>query len=271
MANLPRSRSGRSVREVACQVAREEGALLVDYFRRPREALGVKSKSRGNVVTEADLQGEKLILKRLADEFPGWQVMAEESKAKVNDSPYTWIVDPLDGTNNFSFGLPYFCVTMAALHDREAEFGLVYDPLREEMFWAERGGGAYLNGQPLSVSTKDDLVDSLVALDMGYDDARGTEMLEFLRCLWPGVFSFRILGSGALALAYVALGRLDAYMHRRLYPWDIAGGTLLVKEAGGAVTDWQGQPVSLQTQSIVAAGPGVHSLVMGRMTGFPSS
>ncbi len=247
-------------------MAREEGALLLDYFRRPRKEIGVTAKGRGNLVTEADLQGEKLILERLGAEFPGWQVTAEESTPVVNDSPYTWIVDPLDGTNNFSFGIPFFSVTLAALRHGEVEFGLVYDPLREEMFWAERGEGAHLNGMALAASGKDRLQDSLVGLDMGYDDARGAEMLDFLRQLWPGVFSFRILGSGALALAYVATGRLDVYMHRRLYPWDIAGGTLLVREAGGVVTDWQGQPPTIHTNQVVAAGPAIHAQLLSHMS-----
>jgi myo-inositol-1(or 4)-monophosphatase len=179
-------------------------------------------------------------------------------------------VDPLDGTNNFSFGIPFFSVTLAALRDGEVEFGLVYDPLREEMFWAERGEGAHLNGRVLAVSGKDRLQDSLVGLDMGYDDAQGAEMLDFLRQLWPGVFSFRILGSGALALAYVAAGRLDVYMHRRLYPWDIAGGTLLVREAGGVVTDWHGQSPTPNTRQVVAASPALHTELLGRMARPPS-
>lgn len=270
MAELPLSLSGRPLREVAFQVVREEGALLLDYFHRPREKLDIQVKGRGNLVTEADLQGEKLILERLAAEFPGWQVTAEESAAVVNDSPYTWIVDPLDGTNNFAFGIPFFSVTLAAMRHGEVEFGLVYDPLREEMFWAERGEGAHLNGKALAVSGKAKLQASLVGLDMGYDDARGTEMLDFLRQLWPGVFSFRILGSGALALAYVAAGRLDVYMHRRLYPWDIAGGTLLVREAGGAVTDWRGQSPTLHTSDVLAASLAIHTELLGRMARPPS-
>jgi myo-inositol-1(or 4)-monophosphatase len=270
MAELPLSRSGRPLREIAFQVAREEGALLLDYFHRPREELGVTAKGRGNLVTEADLQGEKLILERLSAEFPGWQVTAEESTAVVNDSPYTWVVDPLDGTNNFSFGIPFFSVTLAALRHGEVECGLVYDPLREEMFWAEGGAGARLNGRSLAVSGKAELQTSLVGLDMGYNDDRGAEMLDFLRRLWPGVFSFRILGSGALALPYVAAGRLDVYMHRCLYPWDIAGGTLVVTEAGGAVTDWHGQPPTPHTRQVVAAGPALHAQVLDRMAHPPA-
>ena len=270
MADLPRSQSGRSLREVAFGVAREAGAFLVECFQRPRAELGIRFKGRGNLVTEVDLQAEKLILGRLAAEFPHWQAVAEESAPTAADSPDVWIVDPLDGTNNFSFGIPFFSVTLAAMRQGEVEFGLVYDPLRQEMFWAERGGGAHLDGKTLAVSAKGELQTSLVGLDMGYYDARGAEMLDFLRRLWPGVFSFRILGSGALGLVYAAAGRLDVYMHRCLYPWDIAGGTLLVREAGGTVTDWHGQPLTFDTQQVVATNPALHAHLLARMAHIPT-
>lgn len=212
-------------------------------------------KGKSNLVTEADHLSEQAILQELRAEFPSCGFLSEESEAILSDSPFTWVVDPMDGSNNFSFGIPFFSVNLALLHKDEVVLAVTYDPVRDELFHGLKGGGAFLGAKPLRVSAKTELKDALVGFDMGYDMERGREMLEVARKLWTRVFSFRIMGSGALGLAYVASGRLDLYLHRRLYSWDILAGKLLIEEAGGVVSDWEGNPALVNTPAIIAGNP----------------
>ena len=256
---LPRSRKGLSALEVASQAVTEAGEIILAHFRSPQKT---KLKGRGNLVTEADLLSEKAIKALLRAEYPEHSIISEESEAIPADSAYTWIIDPLDGTNNYSFGLPFFAVTLALTYEEEALLGVTYDPLRQELFRAEKGGGAFLNNSPLSVSQRTEIRRSLIAFDIGYDAERGRQMLTAARDLWPGMHSLRVLGSAALGLAYVAAGRIDIYLHRCLYPWDVAAGILLVREAGGLVTDWEENHLALNAQEVVAANPVLHRELM---------
>jgi len=261
-ATIPLSRSGRRPWEVVAQALREAGEVVRTRFLKENK---VKLKGQGNLVTDADILSEQIILRTLKREFPGFRLISEESEAILGDSPFTWIIDPLDGTNNFSFGIPFLCLSAALVRGEEILLGLIYDPLRRELFWAQKGGGAYLNHQPISTSGDRELRRALVAFDLGYDEERGRQMLEFSRHLWFKVHSLRILGSGALGLAYVAAGRVDLYLHRCLYPWDISAGRLLVEEAGGIVTDWEGQELTLASREIVAGSPAVHREFISRL------
>lgn len=256
MAILPSSRSGRGALEIASAVAREAGDIILASFSGEKH---VRAKGQGNLVTDADILSEKLIIGRLNSEYPSFGIVSEESEGQPSDSPYTWLIDPLDGTNNFSFGLPIFSVCIALLNNDQVALGIIYDPLRRELFRAADGEGAFLNDYPISVSPRADLKTGLVGFDMGYVAEKGQETLEIAKALRPHVFSFRILGSGALGLAYVACGRLDIYMHRRLYPWDIGSGRLLVSEAGGTVTDWEGKPLGKDSREIVAGNKPLHT------------
>jgi len=253
MLELPPSRSGRQPLEIASQVARAAGGILLSSFSRTEKK--TRPKGRSNLVTEADYLSEQAILRELRAEFPSCGFLSEESEAVVSDSPFTWVVDPMDGSNNFSFGVPFFSVNLALLRREEVVLGVTYDPVRDELFYGLKGQGAFVGGKPLRVSARTELKDALVGFDMGYDMERGREMLEAARKLWTAVFSFRIMGSAALVLAYVASGRLDLYLHRRLYPWDILAGRLLVEEAGGLATDWEGRPVTRNTHQVVAGNP----------------
>jgi len=252
---LPLSTSGRTPREVTEELIRQAGALIMSRFK---GALHVEQKGRGNVVTEVDLLVERLIMDRLAREFPGWGILSEESPKQDSDSGYLWLADPIDGTKNFSQGLPIFAVNLALAYQDEVILGLTYDPTREELFLAEKGVGAWLNGEPMHVSDKERVQECLLDFDMGYDNERARLVLEFLTSLWPDVQSLRNIGSAALGIAYVAAGRLDLYIHHLLSPWDYAPGILLVQEAGGVVTERDGSPVSLHTEGLVAANAAVH-------------
>jgi myo-inositol-1(or 4)-monophosphatase len=250
MNNLPSSKSGKNPLEVAIQAAKGAGEILLTHSGSKRQ---IKHKGQGNLVTDADISSEKLILELLNAEYPDCSVVSEESSASAPIAGYTWVIDPLDGTNNYTFGIPFFCVNVALVKGEDILLGVTYDPVRGELFRAEKGRGAYLNDSPIRVSKGSLFQTSLIGLDLGYSIERGGEILDVVKRLWGQVHSVRIMGSASLGLAYVACGRVNLYFHRYLFPWDIASGLLLIREAGGEVTDWKGKPASFQTTEMVAS------------------
>jgi len=255
MNNLPLARSGRSALEVAIEAAREAGKIFLAHFHSEKE---IKHKGKSNLVTDADILSERLIVEFLEREYPACNILSEESNSTTPVTGYTWIVDPLDGTNNYVFGIPFFCTTIALVKDEDILLGVTYDPLREELFRAEKGQGAYLNDSAIHVSKEGSLQASLVGLDLGYSYEQGSELLDITSKLWGQVHCLRIMGSASLGLAYVACGRVNLYLHRFVYPWDIASGLLLVREAGGEVTDWEGKPAASQDEQIIASNRELH-------------
>jgi len=256
MTALPVSKSGKSAIEVATGAARQAGEILKAHFRTESR---VQYKGRANIVTDADLQSEKSLKSILQAEYPDHSILSEESQAVAGSSSYTWILDPLDGTNNYSFGIPFFSIVIALVKGKDVLLGIVYDPLRDEMFSARKGKGAYLNNSPIHVTTKVTVKDSLIGLDLGYIDEKGKKSLEFITCLWPGMYAYRIMGSAALGMAYTSCGRLDLYFHLLLYPWELACGSLFVTEAGGVATDLEGKPLKIGQGSVIASNKAVHA------------
>ena len=250
--HVPASTTGKDALSIAIEAARQAGKVLLDRFHTLKE---VKSKGRGNIVTDVDMQAERVALDVLTQEYPDFGILSEESDPVVTGSSYTWIIDPLDGTRNYASGVPHFSVVVALAEEGRPILGVTYDPVREEMFTAEAGKGAYLNGAPISVSANLEILQCLLGFDIGYVDEAATRALDMVRALWPGMQAIRIMGSGALGLAYAACGRIDIYFHHRLYPWDIASGLVLVTEAGGTVTDRGGAPATLESPSIIASSP----------------
>ena len=249
---LPLSQSGRTVLEVCSDAARQAGELVSGRFQ---TEMAISFKGRADIVTDVDLASEKLILGLLTSEFPDFSILSEESEPVINESAYTWVVDPIDGTRNFAEGIPHYCVVVALARGPETVAGVTYDPLVDEMFTAELGKGAFLNGKPLSVSPRQEVAESVMGFDLGYVDEKAGLALDMVRGLWPNIQSMRLMGSSALGLAYAAAGRLDIYFHHHLSPWDLASGLLLVTEAGGAIVDKQGNPSNLFTPSIIASSP----------------
>jgi len=263
--DLPLGGSGRGAYEVAVQAVREAGDIIMAHFHGEKR-ISYK-EGRSNIVTDVDVLSEERITQILQQEYPHFGIMTEESDDIAGDLPYTWIIDPIDGTRNYAYGIPHFCVALALARGEELLLGVSYDPVRGELFRAEKGQGAFLNDSPIAVSTRTSLGESLVGFDMGYDAEIGQEILGVASALWPRVVSVRAMGSAALGLAYVASGRLDLYFHLTLYPWDLAGGILLVSEAGGVVTELDGQPVGIQSKSIIATNRDIHQDFMGRSRG----
>lgn len=231
-----------------------------------RRQLAVDVKGRGNFLTETDLAVERLVIQILRQEYPDIAILSEETaggwtqaqrEAALSSSGWLWVVDPLDGTHNYSQGVPHFCFNLALCYGGQPRLALTYDPLRKQEFFALENGGATLDGMPVRVAQTVDVPSAIIGIDLGYDDARAANLLRLVLDIWPRVQAIRVMGSGALGLAYAASGLFDLFVHHYLFPWDIAPGILLVRESGGLVLDRDGGPVTLSSEGIVAGAPKV--------------
>jgi myo-inositol-1(or 4)-monophosphatase len=240
--------------ETAVEIAREAGALLTKYFDR---RIGFETKGEFDIVTEADRASEKFILERLHSHFPSHTIVAEESGKHDGSSEFRWYVDPLDGTTNFAHGFPIFNVTLGLARGGEMIAGVVYDPVRQELFTAERGAGAQLNGRRIRVSPTKSLSDSLASTGFPSRKRHSNINIHFYYQLAMATHGVRRTGSAAIDLAWVASGRLDFFWEFGLNPWDMAAGILLVKEAGGRITDMDGAPHVIGTSKHLLADNGL--------------
>ena len=245
---------------VAEEAARAAGTLALSGFRGEMQ---VRTKGCKDIVTEYDTAAEDEAVRIIKGHFPEHGILAEESGASYLEDAaprYLWAVDPIDGTHNYAMQLPYWCCSVAVIDsiERVVLAAAVFDPLHGEMFVARAGEGAYLDGRPLRVATLDKLEDATLAFDIGYDPGISARLLHITTALQPQVRRVRLLGSAVLALTYVAAGRFDAYYHLNLMPWDIAAASLLIKEAGGTVTDWDGNPAGASGGAVAAANSTLH-------------
>ncbi|WP_041039751.1 inositol monophosphatase family protein [Paramagnetospirillum magnetotacticum] len=224
------------------------------------EHLQVSKKGPADFVSSADLKTEKALRAELKKARPGFGFLLEEGgEIAGDDTSHRWIIDPIDGTTNFLHGIPNFCISIALERDGELIAGVVYQPLGDEMFHAEKGAGAFLNERRLRVSARRKLEDTLIATGIPFIGRPGHEtFLKELAAVMPQVAGIRRFGSAALDLAYVAAGRCDGYWETGIKPWDIAAGIVLVKEAGGYVTDFQGGSKMLDNGEILAANDHLH-------------
>jgi myo-inositol-1(or 4)-monophosphatase len=216
----------------------------VDRFGGPAAGVGAKTTAT-DLVSDADRDSEKLIRDTLARERPDDGLLAEEGTSEAGESGRRWVFDPLDGTVSYLYGYPHWCVSVALEDTQGPAVGVVYDPMRHELFAAERDAGATLGGRSIRVREAPPLAEALVATGFGYDATWRAEQAEVVRRLLPAVRDIRRAGSAALDLAWLAAGRLDAYYERGLSAWDWAAGSLLVREAGGAVEELAGEPFGL--------------------------
>ena len=236
-------------------IAREAGALLMEYFH---QRVKIEYKGDVDLVTVADRKSEALILERIRRDFPSHDVMGEEGSRIETGSDYKWYVDPLDGTTNFAHGYPVFCVSLAVEHQGQRVAGVVYDPTRDEMFTAEKGSGAELNGGAIKVSSTPRLVESLVATGFPSHKRHKNPNIYFYHQLTLRSHGVRRAGSAALDLCNVAAGRYDGFWEFNLNPWDTAAGVLLVEEAGGRVTDFCGGPFQIASRETLASNGRIH-------------
>lgn len=247
----------------AIQTAREAGGILIDRLGR---AL-VSNKGAIDLVTEADLASEKLIIERINSHYPRHAILAEESGASVELAPtekseWKWIIDPLDGTTNYAHGYPCFCVSIAIERAGAIEIGVVYDPMRDEIFAAERGRGAHLNDLPIHVSSVQELNRAMLCTGFPYNVRERPDFAREFTNFTMEAQAVRRDGSAALDLAYVACGRFDGFWEDGLNPWDTAAGVILIEEAGGRVTDFRNAPLNIYTPKVLASNGLVHEAMM---------
>jgi len=245
---------------VATEAVLEAGAIQKERYEQEFE---IRKKGVIDLVTQVDRSCEDAILRRLRSAFPHHDIVTEESQLEQTGSRYVWFVDPLDGTTNFAHGYPFFCTSVALTVDGVAVAGAVYDPLKDELFTAERGAGAHLNGRRLGVSSESDLLQSLLVTGFPYDlrDDLQAKLRLFNRFMGHAR-AIRRDGAAALDLCYVAAGRVDGFWEERLQSWDMMAGVVMVEEAGGLITRFDGSPVGLSADQIVAAGPALHSAML---------
>jgi myo-inositol-1(or 4)-monophosphatase len=238
-------------------LARRAGILLLSRLEGQRN---IVLKSPFELVTDADHASEELIVTAIAQQFPDHAIVAEERGGAAHEAGYTWLIDPLDGTNNYAHGFPVFCVSLALLKDGALLLGVIYDPCRDELFSAERGQGARCNGRRIRVSETPTLAAALISTGFPYnyyaiDQDNNAREFNALLGRSQGI---RRAGAAALDLAYVAMGRLDAHWELQLQPWDSAAGALLLSEAGGRMSDWRGGAWNPWNDRLVASNGHIH-------------
>ena len=245
----------------ATDIAREAGNLLVQKLGTAK----VTTKGEINLVTEADIAAENLIIDRIRSYHPQHGILAEESGEAVlkgKPSEWKWIIDPLDGTSNYAHGYPCFCVSIALERAGQLEVGVVYDPMRDEMFAAERGRGATLNDRKIRVSSVEELSGAMLCTGFPYNVRERPDFARDFTNFTMNAQAVRRDGSAALDLAYVACGRFDGFWEDGLSPWDIAAGALLILEARGRVTNFNDQPLDIYNEQVLASNGLIHEAMM---------
>lgn len=244
-------------REV-CHIAKQAGSFMFGEIHKVTNG-HIIEKEINSLVSYVDIETEKMLVRELNDLIPGAGFITEEGTVAIGEKDWNWIIDPLDGTTNFLFGLPFYCVSIALSHRGQLVLGVVYEPNQDECFYAWKDGGAWLNGKKLQVNQHNTLSTSLIATGFPYQTTEMTDKLyDVLKYAVSNTRGIRRLGSAALDLAYVACGRFDTYYEATLNPWDMAAGVLLVHEAGGVVTDFKGGQDYLNTGEVIAGSPLVH-------------
>lgn len=247
-------------REFAILIAKEAGALLKQRFHKKHD---IEYKGTINIVTEADRLSEELLVTRIKQGFPDHDIITEESAGIQKGSRFRWIIDPLDGTTNYAHGFPFFCVSIALEKDGEVILGVIYNPILDELFVAEKGVGAVLNDEKLAVSRTDELVKSFLATGFPYDiSVNPDNNINYFSGLAFKVQAIRRAGSAAIDLAYLAAGRFDGFWELKLSPWDTAAGWLMVTEAGGTVTEISGAHYHLESPCILASNGRIHDKLL---------
>ncbi|WP_428236754.1 inositol monophosphatase family protein [Gracilimonas sp.] len=251
--------------EVAKQAAKEAATIIREYAG--KTSFDVKLKGKNDLVTDADVNSEKRIIKVIEEAFPDDHILAEESQAKASiPEGRIWIIDPIDGTTNFAHSFPVYCVSIALWENRQPKVGLVYEVANDELFTATEGGGAYLNEERIWISQNEDPSSSLIGTGFPYNNLNLVDnYLKLFKRMMEKTHGVRRPGSAAWDLCNVACGRFEGFYEYGLSAWDVAAGVLIIKEAGGVITDWKGEGDWLFGQRIIAGNASVHSFLMNEI------
>ena len=242
--------------EIAVHAAKAAGQIQQEWLHRDKK---IELKGEINLVTEVDRRCEQGIIEIIQKAFPQHNILTEETPMPELPSPYRWIVDPLDGTTNYAHGYPCFCTSIALEFERQVMVGAVYDPLLDELFTAQQGEGAFLNGERIAVSMTDRLINALLCTGFPYDVRESAENnLDHFNNFIMEARAIRRDGSAALDLCYVAAGRFDGFWELKLNPWDVAAGKLIVEEAGGRVSDFRGKALDINGKETLASNGKIH-------------
>jgi len=234
--------------EFALKTAERAGIIALKHFRKANK---VSFKSRQDILTVADTEVERLILREISNKFPEHAILAEESGKHRGASNYMWVIDPIDGTVNYAAGLPCFAISIGLAYKEQPILGVVYDPYLNEFMYAEKGKGAYINGKKIRIGTEKKLINSLVATDLGHK--RSKHIVKRVKALLPITRAVRIMGSASRGLVDVALDRVQAYLHNDVQPWDVAASYIIIREAGGNIINFKGKPWELYDRTIIAS------------------
>ncbi|MBI4410933.1 MAG: inositol monophosphatase [Deltaproteobacteria bacterium] len=242
--------------KLACEVAKESGRIQRSNLGKIRH---IEYKGEINLVTEVDRACEKRVIERIQRIYPDHDILAEEGGGKRTSSEYKWIIDPLDGTTNYAHGYPLFCTSIALEHKGEIVLGVVYEPNHDELFAAEKGKGSFLNGKRIHVSPEEKIGRGMLATGFAYDIKKNNRStLDHFKNMLLSAQAVRRDGVAAVDLCYVACGRYDGFWEINLFPWDVGAGYLIVKEAGGEVTDFAGKEFSVYAKEILATNGLIH-------------
>ena len=244
--------------DFSIQLAMRAGTFLREKLTSDRQ---VEYKGIINPVTDADEGSQKLILQAIEDRFPQHSILAEENASIDKNSEFTWIIDPLDGTVNYMHQIPIFCVSIALYRNMTPYLGVCYNPMSNDLFYCEKGKGAYRNGSAIHVSSTERLIETLVVTGFPYTKEESEKVVSRLARVLTEVQGIRRLGSAALDLCFVAAGLFDGYWEIGLSPWDIAAGALMVQEAGGRVTSFDGEALDIFKDDLLAGNPNIHGLL----------
>jgi myo-inositol-1(or 4)-monophosphatase len=246
---------------IAIRAARESGKIQLEWLGKEKR---VEFKGEINLVTEVDRICERRIVEIIKEAFPEHNILTEETPMPAGSSPYRWIIDPLDGTTNYAHGYLFFCTSVALELERKIVVGAIYDPLLDELFTAQQGQGAFLNGERITVSETGLLTEALICTGFPYDLRESPENnVDHFNNFIMEAQAVRRDGAAALDLCYVAVGRFDGFWELKLYPWDVAAGKLIIEEAGGVVTDFSGGPLDIHGQETLASNGRIHEEMVG--------
>ena len=249
--------------QLAIEVAKESGKLQLSHLGHIKQ---IEYKGETNLVTEVDRACEKRVVERIQKAYPDHDILAEEGGGKRTDSEYKWIIDPLDGTTNYAHGYPLFCTSIALEYKSEIIMGVVFEPNHNELFTAEKGGGSFLNGKRISVSREEKIGRGLLATGFAYDIKKNSHnTLDHFKNVLLSAQAVRRDGVAAVDLCYVACGRYDGFWEVNLFPWDVGAGYLMVKEAGGTVTDFSEKPFSVYAKEVLATNGQIHDQMVSML------